>query len=233
MPGRFRQLATVPGARRIVRSRVAILMKEPGWDMTEEPQRAGAMASPGGQSRRAITHEARALFGREGYASVSIDRILQGLNLTKGSFYHHFPDKKALFKAVVAEVQQDVARQAERAGAGQAADRALLDICRSIFRELQKADAMRIICRDAGSVLTASECSAIDEQHVGSVLGEALRRAQTEGVLSDRFDADALIRTITGAIYQTLEWGWGDETGQRIANGEFILLEMLRSLMRH
>ena len=77
MPGRFRQLATVPGARRIVRSRVAILMKEPGWDMTEEPQRAGAMASPGGQSRRAITHEARALFGREGYASISIDRILK------------------------------------------------------------------------------------------------------------------------------------------------------------
>lgn len=179
-----------------------------------------------------MLREARALFGREGYASVSIDRILQGLNLTKGSFYHHFTDKKALFKAVVVEVQHDVARRAEHAGAGQPADRALLDICRSVFAELQKADAMRIICRDAGSILTASECSEIDERHIGAVLGEAVRRAQAEGVLAARFDADALIRTITGAIYQTLEWGWGDATGQRIAHGEFILLEMLQGLMR-
>lgn len=187
--------------------------------------------TPGEQSRQSITREARNLFAQEGYSAVSIDRVLQGLNLTKGSFYHHFSDKKALFIAVVTEVQREVASHAGSAGTGQTADEALLSICRCFFSELQRPDVMRIICRDAGSVLTSTECTGIDEQHMGAVLGQAIGRVQQEGLLSSKLDADALIRTITGAIYQTLEWAWGDESGRKVADGEYVLLQMLRGLM--
>ncbi|ANP91653.1 MULTISPECIES: TetR/AcrR family transcriptional regulator [Rhizobium] len=189
--------------------------------------------SPAGEfSRQSIIREARLLFS-SGYSSASIDRILLKLNLTKGSFYHHFEDKKALFKAVVAEVQQDVATNAELAGKGaESAEKELTAICRSFYSQLQRGDVMRIICRDAGSILTSEECGQIDEQYMGAVLGRAIRRAQQEKLLSEELSPDALIRIITGAIYQTLEWGWDDETGQRVADGEKLLLQMLHALMR-
>jgi AcrR family transcriptional regulator len=131
--------------------------------MEEDHSRASANASHGEKSRHAILREARFLFASEGYASVSIDRVLAGLNLTKGSFYHHFEDKKALFKDVVAEVQLEVATRAKRHETTQSAGEALLETCHSFFSDLQRADVMRIICRDAGSILTSTECTEIDE----------------------------------------------------------------------
>lgn len=44
---------------------------------------------------------ARAQFAERGYEAVSLDDILKKANLTKGAIYHHFGDKKGLFREVV------------------------------------------------------------------------------------------------------------------------------------
>jgi len=66
-------------------------------------------------TRRAVLGAARSTFGRKGYTQTSIDEIAAAARVTKGAVYHHFAGKKALFRAVYAEVEAEA--QARTAGA--------------------------------------------------------------------------------------------------------------------
>jgi AcrR family transcriptional regulator len=56
-------------------------------------------------TRRGLLDAARELFAVEGYADVSIDEICRRARVTKGALYHHFRDKRDLFRAVCSEVE--------------------------------------------------------------------------------------------------------------------------------
>lgn len=58
---------------------------------------------------------ARSSFGTKGYSQTSVDEIAAAARVTKGAVYHHFTGKKALFRAVYAEVEAEA--QARTAGA--------------------------------------------------------------------------------------------------------------------
>jgi TetR/AcrR family transcriptional repressor of nem operon len=62
------------------------------------------------RTRRRILEQAAALFRREGYRGVGIDRIMAAAGLTRGGFYAHFPSKAALFAEVVGQ-EPDFARR--------------------------------------------------------------------------------------------------------------------------
>ena len=54
-------------------------------------------------SRQKILDSAITLFSREGYDQVSIDRLMQHAQLTRGAFYAHFSNKKDIYtKAILA-----------------------------------------------------------------------------------------------------------------------------------
>ncbi|NUS71372.1 MAG: helix-turn-helix transcriptional regulator, partial [Ensifer adhaerens] len=51
-------------------------------------------------TRAAILDAARGLFVTRGYADTSTPDIVAAAGLSRGALYHHFEDKKALFRAV-------------------------------------------------------------------------------------------------------------------------------------
>jgi AcrR family transcriptional regulator len=55
------------------------------------------------RTRAKVIEAAARLFKAHGYEAVSIDRVMAEAGLTRGGFYLHFPSKKALFAAAVAE----------------------------------------------------------------------------------------------------------------------------------
>src|SRR5438477_8962187 len=57
-------------------------------------------------TRTALIKAARRLFGERGYAAVSIDEICRRARVTKGALYHHFEDKRDLFRAVCADLEE-------------------------------------------------------------------------------------------------------------------------------
>jgi AcrR family transcriptional regulator len=56
------------------------------------------------KTRHAILEAAFWEIYRNGFQTASVDQILEGTGLTKGALYHHFPNKRELGYAVVAEV---------------------------------------------------------------------------------------------------------------------------------
>ena len=54
------------------------------------------------ETRKRIVDSARRLFNREGFENVSIERIMEGANLTHGGFYTYFPSKSALYAEALA-----------------------------------------------------------------------------------------------------------------------------------
>jgi AcrR family transcriptional regulator len=74
------------------------------------------------QTRAAILDAAAEAFAEEGFTATSITRIAAAARVTKGAVYHHFPDKQALFEAVVHRCNEAAQRQVYDAVAGDGGD---------------------------------------------------------------------------------------------------------------
>jgi AcrR family transcriptional regulator len=59
-------------------------------------------------TRQALEAAARRLWGERGYAEVSTPEIAAAAGVTRGAMYHQFPDKTALFVAVLETVESEV-----------------------------------------------------------------------------------------------------------------------------
>lgn len=120
-------------------------------------------------TREALVAAGRPLFAAHGFAEVSTDAIAAAAGVTRGALYHQFADKTALFGAVLAAVEADIARRlADAAAAAGAADpvealrhavRTWLDIC-------VEPDILRIALIDGPSVLGWTHWREVCYQHV-------------------------------------------------------------------
>ncbi|MFE2069594.1 TetR/AcrR family transcriptional regulator [Streptomyces sp. NPDC059467] len=61
------------------------------------------------QTRTDLTAAARRLFMDNGFAGTSVEAITGAAMVSKGTFYHHFADKKAMFAELYTELIQQVA----------------------------------------------------------------------------------------------------------------------------
>ena len=68
----------------------------------------GGRAAPArdADSRAALLRAGRELFAERGYAGVGTEEIVARAGVTRGALYHHFADKRDLFRAVHEELEQ-------------------------------------------------------------------------------------------------------------------------------
>lgn len=107
-------------------------------------------------TRQALKAAARGLLGARGYAEVSTPEIAEAAGVTRGAMYHQFPDKTALFVAVLEDIEADVmlrlsatvgdARPGTPADALHAAADAWLDIA-------GEPEVRRLVLLDAPTIL--------------------------------------------------------------------------------
>ena len=67
----------------------------------------------GRATRAHVVEVATRLFAEHGYDGTSIEAVQASAGVSRGSLYHHFPGKEALFWAVLEEVAARVTRQGE------------------------------------------------------------------------------------------------------------------------
>jgi len=153
-------------------------------------------------TRAELLRVARGLFAARGYAAVGTEEIVRAAHVTRGALYHHFADKRDLFRAVHNQLAEELLAQivAQTAGSADAWEaltrgmRAFLDIC-------EDPAVIRISHLDAPAVLGWAEWREVDAQHWLGVLTMALGEAMEEGLVRRR-DAEPLAHMLMGAMVE-------------------------------
>lgn len=118
----------------------------------------GLRARQAEATRELLVATARDVFTERGYAATAIDDIVQRAGVAKGSLYHHFHGKEAIFRAVYESVQAEAVAgvMAAALGAGEpwAAVRAglaaFLDAClQPSFRRIVVLDSISVLQHQA------------------------------------------------------------------------------------
>ena len=107
-------------------------------------------------TQNALITAARALWGERGYADVGTPEIAAAAGVTRGAMYHQYPDKAALFRAVIETVETEVMQRlsasvtAAQPGSPAAALRIAADAWLGIATE---PEVRRLVLIDAPAVL--------------------------------------------------------------------------------
>jgi AcrR family transcriptional regulator len=137
-------------------------------------------------TRQALIDTARGVFTEQGYQQAGIEAIAQAARVTRGAFYHHFEDKRALFEALVVSLQACAAdnirarvrKETNPDARMMAGAAAFLDSC-------TEPAYRRLVIQEAPAVLGAARCREIGEAHPYGLLIAAVGELHAAG----RFDA--------------------------------------------
>lgn len=151
-------------------------------------------------TRQALLAAGREAFTKSGYQSAGMEAISRAARVTRGAFYHHFADKRALFDAVVVSMQAEAAARIEAAARTQRKtwDRlttgieAYLDAC-------EEPAYARIVIQEAPAVLGEARYREIEETYPTALLLATLRALKRDGEL-DFEDTDLLGRLLDAMI---------------------------------
>jgi AcrR family transcriptional regulator len=125
----------------------------------------------GQATRRRLLAVASELFAERGYEGTAIETVLERADLSKGSLYHHFANKRDLYEAVLEETEARLARSTVLAarGAGDPAE-GLRAGCKAFLRLARDPAISRIVLRDAPTVVGWARWREIDERHAFGIL---------------------------------------------------------------
>ncbi len=154
------------------------------------------------KTRAALMQAARSLFIDKGYGDTSTPEIVAAAGITRGALYHHFEDKRALFRAVVMDEALAVASAIEReAPAGLSPIDALLSGSAAYLDAMRAPGRTRLLLIEGPSVLGPAEMKKLDEDNAARTLRSGLEAAIDErglplaalaDLLSAAFDRAAL-----------------------------------------
>lgn len=151
-------------------------------------------------TKAALIKTARDLFAA-GYDSVGTPAIADAAGVTRGALYHHFPDKRALFAAVVEEIAKDLVDRIEAASSAYENDpvAAVLAGCKEFISACQDDETRQVFLVDAPAVLGWSTWREIDARHGLGSLKTGLRSCAAAGYISmDEVETAAYL--ISGAL---------------------------------
>ena len=137
-------------------------------------------------TRLALISAARQLFVEKGYADTATPDIVAAAGVTRGALYHHFEDKKALFRAVIERESMAVASDIDRGAASAATPRdALVSGASAYFAAMAVEGRARLMLLEAPAVLGVERTAEIDRDN-----GEDRLRAGVSDYLGSAVSAD-------------------------------------------
>jgi len=135
-------------------------------------------------TRAKLVAAGRELFAKRGYAGVGTEEIVKRARVTRGALYHHFTDKRDLFRAVHETLEAEGMERIAGALADAPGDDPIVAMRVAVGAFLDGAldpGRSRITLIDAPSVLGWAEWREIDARHGLGLASAALEAAMTVG----------------------------------------------------
>ncbi|MBB4237839.1 TetR/AcrR family transcriptional regulator [Rhizobium esperanzae] len=127
------------------------------------------------QTRQALIDAGRRIFVEKGYADTATPEIVTAAGVTRGALYHHFEDKKALFRAVIECEMQGVAEAIAASSApGEGPRAALIAGASAYFSAMAQPGRTRLLLMEAPAVLGLPATAAMDAENAEATLRAGL-----------------------------------------------------------
>lgn len=176
-----------------------------------------------------IKAAARKLFVERGYHATRPQDIARAADVGHGTFYLHFPDKRACFLDFVDDAREELDGYIRnRVVDGQPLDELLAHTLHAIFDYAESHPGVLNAAMTDEAVIDAEGAQAKPLLHRwGDDWAETLRRAQRAGLVSTEFDPAIVGQAIVGAIHQV-----STEGPRSRRNREAVLDNLTRFLAR-
>ncbi|MBI2239515.1 MAG: TetR/AcrR family transcriptional regulator [Magnetospirillum gryphiswaldense] len=157
------------------------------------------------ENRAKLIAAARKAFAEKGFAAASMDDLTAEVGLTRGALYHNFTDKKGLLAAVVAQIDHEMAQQAQKTAASAASLWNGLVAEGITYIELAlDPEIQRIVLLD-GPAFLGDPSQWPSQNACLKSTEEKVRQLQAEGVLKP-VDVEATARLMNGAALNAALW---------------------------
>ncbi len=160
----------------------------------------GRKAEQSEATQAELVRVARELFADRGYAGVPAEEIVQRAGVTRGALYHHFKDKRALFKAVVEQLEQETAERIASAALEQTDPWQVQLTALNVYLDICLDPAVQtILLVDAPSVLGPAEWREIEATYGLALVRMGLETVMEAGLI-ERQPVEPLAHLLLGAM---------------------------------
>lgn len=150
-------------------------------------------------TRLALISAARRLFVEKGYAETATPDIVAAAGVTRGALYHHFEDKKALFRAVIEQEAAAVASDIDHGSApAESPKMALLSGASAYFGAMAAPGRARLMLLEAPAVLGVEDAAVIERENAEERLRQGL--AEFLGTEAEESEVLALTHLLSAAF---------------------------------
>jgi AcrR family transcriptional regulator len=160
-------------------------------------------AAQGEVTQKALRNQARRLFAQKGYSGANTDELVTRAKVTKGALYHHFTNKRALYLAVVEDMERELVERIEGAGAAERDPwKRLQAMCRAYLESCRDPNLTRILVLEAPVVLGWKTWCSLEQKYEVAAFARCLKEAGaagfSPGVAPE--SAETLAQVILGAL---------------------------------
>ncbi|HEX4244694.1 MAG TPA: TetR/AcrR family transcriptional regulator, partial [Acidimicrobiales bacterium] len=196
------------------------------------PERMNQNLARGAATREHLIEVATGLFAERGYEDTSIETVLLQASVSRGSLYHHFKNKEALFEAVVEAIETDAGVRVLEAAAAATDPKEMLR--RGAMAWVQLAGdpvVQRVLLIDAPSVLGWERWRALEERHALGQIKIVLAAIAEQGDLDPSL-IDIFSHVILASINEiALIIARSDQPDQEARQGADAIDEVLTRLI--
>ncbi|HEX2591478.1 MAG TPA: TetR/AcrR family transcriptional regulator [Rhizomicrobium sp.] len=181
------------------------------------------------ESLAKIKRAARKLFVERGYHATRPQDIAREAGLGHGTFYLHYPDKRACFLAFVDEARSELDEYLrERVKPGQSIEQTIAGMLNAVFDYGEAHPGVLGAAMTDETVIDAEGVQAVPLLiRWGHGWAEIVRVAAAHGVAPAGYDADIIGQAIVGAIHQV-----GHEAARNGRSRRDVVDNLTRFLVR-
>jgi AcrR family transcriptional regulator len=181
------------------------------------------------ESLAKIKKAARKLFVERGYHATRPQDIAREAGLGHGTFYLHYPDKRACFLAFVDDAREELDEHVRtRSAHSGTLEQRIASSLHAIFEYSESHPGVLNAAMTDEAIIDAEGVAATPLlQRWGADWAKILREAVKTGHAADIYDADIIGQAILGAIHQTASEG--HRSGR---NPEAVVKNLTRFLVR-
>jgi len=154
-----------------------------------------ARLAQGAETQKALRRQARKLFAQKGYSGANTNELVGRARVTKGALYHHFANKRELYRAVVEDMEQELVERIEAAGAGLAPWERLSAMGHAYIAACREPALARMLVLEAPVVLGWKTWCELEQKYEVAAFARCLKEA---GGLHE--PAETLAQVILGAL---------------------------------